>query len=138
MLLPALIFAVHEAVSGDRQILAGRIAVLATIGIVVSGTRGAWVAAGVGVLLFMVPQLPARRRLPAVAGILILLLAVCQVPGVGDLVAERSGNAVETGGAGRTDIWSVGLHIFGSAPVTGSVSPTSLSHTPWMPFGPLV
>ena len=91
MLLPALIFAVHEAVSGDRRILAGCIAVLTTIGIVVSGTRGAWVAAGVGVLLFMVPQLPARRRLPAVAGILILLLAVYQVPGSETL----SLNAVE-------------------------------------------
>ena len=119
VLLPALIFALHEVVSGDRRILAGCIVVLATIGIVVSGTRGAWVAAGVGVLLFMVPQLPARRRLPAVAGILILLLAVYQLPGIGDLVAERSGNAVETGGAGRLDIWTVGLHLFSSAPVTG-------------------
>ncbi len=42
-----------------------------------------------------------------------------QVPGVADLVAQRTILATATGGAGRTDIWTVGIRIFESAPVTG-------------------
>jgi O-antigen ligase len=44
---------------------------------------------------------------------------VYQVPGVAELVAERSGSAVSSGGAGRTDIWKVAITIFDSSPVMG-------------------
>ena len=41
------------------------------------------------------------------------------MPGVADLIAERSGNALASGGAGRTDIWAVGATIFESRPIAG-------------------
>ena len=83
------------------------------------GNWGAWVACAVVLLLIVLPGLTLRRRVASVAIILIVGAIVYQLPGIPDLVAERSGNAVSTGGAGRTDIWSVGLTIFTSAPLTG-------------------
>ena len=34
-------------------------------------------------------------------------------------MAERTDNAISSGGAGRTDIWTVALKIYSSAPVAG-------------------
>jgi O-antigen ligase len=119
VLLPALVFGLYEVLQGKRRILGGAIALLTTIGVVVSGTRGAWFAIAVVVLLLILPQLGPRRRIAAVAASLILIVAAFQVPGVADLVAERTGTALSTGGAGRTDIWSVAATIYGSAPVLG-------------------
>ncbi len=119
VLLPAFVFGLYEVISGDRRILGGAITVLTTAGIVVSGTRGAWVACAVVLLLIVLPGLTLRRRVASVAIILIVGAIVYQLPGIPDLVAERSGSAISTGGAGRTDLWSVGLTIFSSAPLTG-------------------
>jgi hypothetical protein len=47
------------------------------------------------------------------------LTLALQLPGVAAFVAARTDIALSSGGAGRTDIWSVGLLIYGSAPVTG-------------------
>jgi len=94
-------------------------ALLATLGIVVSGTRGTWLAVVVVVLLMVLPQLSPRRRLAAVALSAAVGIAVLQVPGVAALVTERTDTAVSTGGAGRTDIWSVAVTIYGTAPVLG-------------------
>jgi exopolysaccharide production protein ExoQ len=119
VLLPALVFGLYETINGSRRILGGAIAFLATAGIVVSGTRGAWVACAVVILLIVLPQLTPRRRVMLLATITALVAIVFQLPGIADLVVERSANAISTGGAGRTDIWTVGLTIFSSAPLTG-------------------
>ena len=119
ILLPALVFCTYELFAGRRPILAAACALVLTAGIVVSGTRGAWVAIGVVVLLFVLPQLTVRRRLFAIATIAASLVVVYQLPGVSDLVTERSASALVSGGAGRTDIWAVGLTIFQSSPLTG-------------------
>ena len=119
VLLPAFVFGLYEAVNGDRRILGGGITLLTTAGIVVSGTRGAWVAGAGALLLIILSGLTLRRRVALGATMLIVGAIVYQLPGIPDLVAERSGSALSTGGAGRTDIWSVGLTIFTSAPLTG-------------------
>jgi O-antigen ligase len=119
VLLPAFFFGLYEVINGQRRILGGAVTLLTAAGIVVSGTRGAWVACAVVVLLIVLPGLTMRRRLASLAVILIVGVMLYQLPGIPELVAERSGNAVSTGGAGRTDIWSVGLTIFASNPVTG-------------------
>jgi O-antigen ligase len=119
VLLPAVVFGLYEVINGDRRILGGVIALLTTAGVIVSGTRGAWVAYVVVVLFIVLPQLTARRRIVAVAVIAASVAVVYQLPGIDALIAERSGNAISSGGAGRTDIWTVGLTIFGSEPVTG-------------------
>ncbi len=51
--------------------------------------------------------------------VLALGWTVYQLPGVSDLVSERTETAISTGGAGRTDIWSVAGTIYWSAPVLG-------------------
>ena len=119
VLLPAFVFGLYEAITGTRRVLGGAITLLTTAGIVVSGTRGAWVACAAVLLLIVLPELTPRRRVASVAMIMIVGAIVYQLPGISGLVAERSVSAVSTGGAGRTDIWTVGLTIFTSAPLTG-------------------
>jgi hypothetical protein len=119
VLIPAVVFGLYEAVSGSRRLLGAGIAILASAGVLVSGTRGAWLACIVVVLFVLLPQLSARRRVIALVAIAVVGVAVYQLPGVAELIAERSGNAVSTGGAGRTDIWAVGLAIFEKSPLVG-------------------
>ena len=119
VLLPALFFGLSEILGGRRRIPGGVVALLTSIGVIVSGTRGAWFAVGVVVLLFILPRLTVRRRIAAMVIVLVLLGSAYQIPGVADLIAERSANALSTGGAGRTDIWSVAATIYQSAPVLG-------------------
>ncbi len=49
----------------------------------------------------------------------VIAVVTVQIPGVADLLAERAGNAVSSGGAGRADIWSTGLSILESHSVLG-------------------
>lgn len=119
VLTPALFFGLHEALNGNRRILGAAIALVTTIAVIVSGTRGAWVAVVVAMLLFMLPQLSWKRRI-AMAGLALALAAVAyQIPGVAELIVERAGTSVASGGAGRTDIWSVAGTIYQSSPVLG-------------------
>ena len=119
ILLPALVFGLHEVLSGEHRLPAAGISLLTMAGVVVSGTRGAWLAVIVVVLLFVLPRASASRRIVAVAALAVLMGIVYQLPGVAGLVAERTGSAISTGGAGRTDIWEVSLTVFESAPLTG-------------------
>lgn len=118
VLLPAFAFGFHEAVLGRRRVLGAVIALLTLLAIVVSGTRGAWVALVV-VPILVLPRLSAKRLAIAGIGMALLVVVALQVPGVGAFVSERTGNAISTGGAGRTDIWSVAGVIYRSAPVLG-------------------
>jgi hypothetical protein len=119
LLIPALVFGLYEALNGSRRLLGAGITILTAAGIVVSGTRGAWVACTVVILLVVLPQLSARRRVVALVTMAVVAVAVYQVPGVAELVAERTGNAVSSGGAGRTDIWTVGVANFEKSPIVG-------------------
>ena len=119
ILLPALVFVLSELLNGRHVFLSGFIALLCTIAIVVSGTRGAWLSAVVVFMLFLLPRLTQTRRIAAVLVASMLLLATLQVPGVGTLVGQRADLALSSGGSGRTDIWSVGIRIFELSPVQG-------------------
>ena len=119
VLLPALVFGLYEVLNGDRRILGAAVAVLTTAGVAVSGTRGAWLGVAVVVLLLVLPRLPLRRQVPAIAMIVLIGVATLQIPGVSSLIVERAGIAVSSGGAGRADIWTVGATIYRSAPLLG-------------------
>jgi exopolysaccharide production protein ExoQ len=106
LLLPALVFSLYELVQGRRLLTSGAVAMVCTIAIVLSGTRGAWVAAVVVVVVFIIPRLRPRRRVAAVMVVLSFLAVALQVPGAADLVGQRTALAAATGGAGRTDIWA--------------------------------
>jgi O-antigen ligase len=119
ILLPALVFSLFELINGRQVIVSSAIAVLTAAAIAASGTRGAWVAVIVVVAVFILPRLAPARRLGAVLVIATATLVAVQIPGLAPFIVERAEIAVSTGGAGRTDIWSVGLNIYQSAPVTG-------------------
>jgi O-antigen ligase len=119
VLLPALVFGLYQLLNGERVVLGGALVVLTSAGVLVSGTRGAWVAVVVVVALVILPQLSPRRQLLAVVTVVALGFALYQLPGIADLLADRTENAISSGGAGRTDIWSVGATIYQSAPVFG-------------------
>jgi O-antigen ligase len=119
VLLPAFVFGLYEVVNSGRRIVGAAIVLLTTGGIVVSGTRGAWVSMAIVVLVFVMPRLHLRQQAAVVLMAMMIGLATLQIPGVSSLLLERAGNAVNTGGSGRTDIWSVGLTIFWAHPVLG-------------------
>ena len=119
ILLPAFVFSLHEFLSGRLVVLSASITVLAAGAIIASGTRAAWVSAVLVVFLFILPRLTPARRVATVGLTAALALGVVQVPGVMTLIVDRAALAVSTGGAGRTDIWTVGLTIYESAPLTG-------------------
>ena len=119
MLLPAAVFGLYEVINARQRLFGGAIAMLTIAGIVVSGTRGAWVALAVVVGLLIIPRLRPRRQLAAIATIVVVLALTLQLPGVGNLVDERAATAASSGGAGRMDIWQVGLTIYWTAPVVG-------------------
>jgi O-antigen ligase len=123
LLVPALVFGLYEALNADQRllprVLGGAVALVTTMGVVVSGTRGAWVSVAVVILVFVLPRLPRRRQIAAIGTILLIGIVTLQVPGVSNLITQRADNAVSSGGAGRTDIWAVGITIYGSAPVLG-------------------
>jgi O-antigen ligase len=119
VLLPALVFGMYEVLRGPRRLLGGAIAFVTALAIVLSGTRGTWLAVVVVVFLMVLPQLSLRRRVAAIGLTAVLAVVALQVPGVADLVTERTSTAVTTGGAGRTDIWAVGATIYASSPILG-------------------
>jgi O-antigen ligase len=117
-LTPALIFGLNEVVNGKRRIVGAAIALVTTTAVIASGTRGAWIAVAVA-LLIMLTGLSPRRRIAMAGMAFALAVAVFQIPGVGDLISERAGSALATGGAGRTDIWAVAATIYQSSPFVG-------------------
>jgi O-antigen ligase len=70
-------------------------------------------------VFFVMPRLTPVQRMAVIASIALLGFLTLQVPGVATVIGERAGLALSTGGAGRTDIWTVGLNIYKSAPFTG-------------------
>jgi exopolysaccharide production protein ExoQ len=119
VLLPAVIFGLYELVAGERRLLGGAIAFVTTVGVVVSGTRGAWLGLAIVVVLFILPKLQLKRQVMAIAAAVLIGAVTLQIPGVANLVVERTVTAVSSGGAGRTDIWTVGFSIYQSTPVLG-------------------
>ena len=119
LLLPAFIFCLHEAVNRRRVVASAAITVLCFAGIVLSGTRSVWLASVVVIFLLLLPRLGLRRAFVVVVAVGILTLAAMQIPSVANLIAARVGTATESGGAGRTDIWSAGLRVFESSPIIG-------------------
>ncbi len=119
ILLPALVFSLFEIVNGRNLIVSSVVLLTSTAGVVLSGTRGAWISSIVVFAIFILPELQPRRRIAAVATGLLILLLTFQLPGVTDFISQRADLALRTGGAGRTDVWAVGLTIFQSSPVIG-------------------
>ena len=122
-MLPALFTTLHVVLT-DRYNL--RLRLLAALGfsvlllaIIMSGTRGAWLAIVVAVVLVYLPRLN-RRQLASLAIVILLSTAIMsQIPVVTDFIRYRTEDAISSGGAGRTAIWLVGLQTVIDHPVIG-------------------
>lgn len=115
--IPALLFMFREALQRRPWAIPALLGVLATsVAILLSGTRSAWLALAVALVIGLLPVLRPKARLWAIAVPLLIVLATLQVPAVNQLVIGRAERAVDSGGEGRTEIWSVGLTILAGAP----------------------
>jgi O-antigen ligase len=118
ILVPAVFFLLFEIHARRRIGWAVMALVVLATAILLSGTRSAWLAVGVGFLVGVIPRLGRRATLPAVL-LAAAAIAVIQIPEIGSYVTGRAGSALETGGAGRIDIWAVGIAIFLDNPILG-------------------
>ena len=131
LLLPALVFAMYQLLRGRAILPAAAVTLVCGVGVIISGTRGAWVGLAVVVALFIVPRLTPVRRVGAVLLLAMLVTVGLQLPGVATLITERADTAVSSGGAGRTDIWYAGVLIFERSPLTGvGLDNFPVAHTP--------
>lgn len=121
IMLPAFFVGVYALRQRRERLLAGFIAFATFAGIVLSGSRGAWVSLVAVTALFVLRGLQWRQRGVVIGVGVVALLVLLQVPGVAQFVTTRTDSAITTGGAGRTDIWSVGFGIFQSSPVVSGV-----------------
>ena len=119
LLLPAFLFCTFELLHGRRPYLSLPVIVVTLGGILLSGTRGAWVSVIAALALFVFPALDLRRKVASVVLLLVVFGAALQIPSVSNLVMDRVATAAVSGGAGRTDIWSVGLVMFETSPIIG-------------------
>lgn len=130
-LLPALVFSVNELLNWRAVLASAAVASVTAGAILASGTRGAWFGAALAILFVVVPRLSPARRLAAVCLAATLSIGIVQVSSLTTLIVDRAALALSTGGAGRTDIWTVGLSIYESAPLTGvGISNYPVAYTP--------
>jgi O-antigen ligase len=90
-----------------------------TLVLVASGTRGAWMGAGLGLVVAGVlwRRVSARRASlakPLIAAVVVAVVAVAAL-GVGDRVLNAGGGTA----AGRVDTWAVAVRAIGERPWTG-------------------
>jgi O-antigen ligase len=122
-LIPAVLYLTYRITSADTKLLvrvlsaAGALSCVAAVAL--SGTRSAWLALAAAALVWVVLR-PSRRLALGFVTVAVAILALALVvPGASDFLLDRTGSAAETGGAGRTDIWSVAYTLFTSSPVAG-------------------
>ena len=118
VLLPAFFFLAFQLTNRQRRAAVGLALLLVFTAILLSGTRSAWLAIAVTALVGLLPRVGRRAILPATL-LGLAFLAILQVPEVGALYADRLSSALSTGGAGRVDIWAVGLSIITRNPIIG-------------------
>lgn len=123
ILLPAIIILMWEVQSRTTGLpvrLGALGALLVCIaGLALSGTRSGWIGVIAAVIVWLLLQRSRRQVFPLAAIVLGVAILVVAVPGLGSFLFGRAETSVATGGAGRTDIWAVGLNILTTAPVLG-------------------
>jgi O-antigen ligase len=121
-LIPAFLASFHYLITAKRPFgrwLSGGLMVVFATGMIVSGTRGSWVATIAALMLVYLPRLKARHLLTIVLVVMLGIGGVLQIPAVANFVYFRTSDAVSSGGAGRINIWLVSWQMFLQHPVLG-------------------
>ncbi len=137
LILPAVIFLMWELQSRGNRVPV-RMAALGSlfvcvVGLALSGTRSGWIGIVAAAIAWVALGRERRQALSLAAGASAIVLLAMVVPGMSDFLLGRVESSLATGGAGRTDIWSVGLYMFASAPLTGvGLGNFPISYTPYV------
>ena len=121
-LITGLFTSIYHAFNAKRvsiRLLFIALAGLFVIAILASGTRGSWLAVTGGLLLAYLPRLRFQQWATLVVIVAISAVLLLQVPAVGEFVGFRASNAVDSGGAGRVNIWLVSTAVFVDNPILG-------------------
>jgi O-antigen ligase len=121
-LVPGFLIAFHYLVTTRRawvRLLNLAFLVVLALGMILSGTRGSWVATVGALVLVYLPRLKPRHYLTIIISAVLGTSIALQVPVVADFVQYRVSSAVSSGGEGRITIWLVSWNIFLQHPVVG-------------------
>jgi len=104
ILLPAFVVGFYELLYLRWVVPSAFILAVSSIGILISGTRAAWLSAIVVVFLFVLPRLEPVRRFAALTIAVLGFVLVLQIPGVSALIQARTDTAIATGGADSSQV----------------------------------
>jgi O-antigen ligase len=121
-LIPAFLTAFHRVIKPKHkrwQWLNISLMLLFAIGMILSGTRGAWLATLGSIFIVYVPRLKLRQYI--MIGIVVALgtTIALRIPVVADFINYRTSDAISSGGTGRVAIWLVSWHMYLDAPILG-------------------
>ena len=120
-LIPAFLTVFHRVIYGRgrlRWLYLLPLLVFA-LGMILSGTRGSWVATLGAIFLVYLPRLKARHYLIILAAVGLGVGIASQIPVISEFARFRASSALSSGGEGRIAIWQVSWQMFLNAPVTG-------------------
>jgi O-antigen ligase len=121
-LIPAFLTAFHHLVRPKQKKMRWlnvTLMLVFAIAMILSGTRGSWVATIGAIIIVYVPRLKPRHYLTLATTIILGVVVAFQVPVISEFIRYRTSDAVSSGGAGRTAIWFVSWQIYLDHPVIG-------------------
>jgi exopolysaccharide production protein ExoQ len=123
LVLPATIILMGEVQARSTRpalrVLALAALAVCAVALAISGTRSAWLGLVVAVGVWLVLQRGLRQVLAVTAVAASIGVLVVALPETQAFLLGRASTSLVTGGSGRTDIWSVGMSILASAPLSG-------------------
>ncbi len=123
-MLPAFLLSFQNIFDTARprivRFLSSIAAIVFLIAILMSGTRGAWLAIIVVMAVVYIPRMQINQQIGFVLVFVIMSAAILQIPAVVKFVEFRTSTAIESGGAGRLDIWKISYQTFLSHPILGA------------------
>jgi O-antigen ligase len=121
-LIPAFLTAFHQVLKSKHKNwlwLNVSLTLLFAIGMILSGTRGSWVATLGAILILYVPRLKLRQYLLIAITVTLGVTVALRIPLVADFFNYRTGDAISSGGTGRLAIWTVAWNMYLNNPVLG-------------------
>jgi O-antigen ligase len=121
-LIPAFLFSFYRVITTKRlgtRWLYISLATLLGVAMVLSGTRGAWLATLGSLLLVYIPRLKLRQLLIVTVAVVLSIAIASRIPFVTEFASYRSQDIISSGGAGRISIWLVSWQMYLDHPVVG-------------------
>jgi O-antigen ligase len=121
-LIPAFLTSFHRVVKPKHRKwlwLNIGLTLLFGIGMVLSGTRGSWVATLGAILILYIPKLKLRQYLLIAITLVLGITISLRVPLIAEFFNFRAGDAISSGGTGRLEIWKVSWQKYLHNPILG-------------------